>query len=60
VVTRDIPFDEEVAERDPEVQESFADVRPLSEMEARVARWRDRFGMNCTCPDVCVFHSRAA
>lgn len=40
-MTRDIPFDEEVAERGPEAQESFADVRPLDELEAAVLKWRD-------------------
>ena len=38
-MTRDISFDEEVAECGPEAQESFADVRPLGEVEAMRARW---------------------
>jgi len=43
-MTRDVPFDEEVAERDPETQESFADVRPLGEVEAMRVRWAALFG----------------
>jgi hypothetical protein len=36
---RDIPFDEEVAERDPEDQECFADVRPLEDLQRRRRNW---------------------
>jgi hypothetical protein len=42
-IFRYVPFDEEVAERDPEAQESFADVRPLAEVEAMRARWAQQF-----------------
>ena len=42
-MTRDVPFDEEVVERNPQVQESLADVRPLGEVEAMRARWASLF-----------------
>ena len=42
-MTRDVQFDEEVAERDPEVQESLTDVRPMTEVEAMRARWARHF-----------------
>jgi hypothetical protein len=42
-MTRDIPFDEEVAERDQEDKECFADVRPLQALEEARARWAALF-----------------
>ena len=49
-MTRDVPFDEEVAERDQEVQENLADVRPLGEVEAMRTRWAADFEQRAPAP----------
>ena len=42
-MTRDVPFDEEVAESDAEEAECFADQQPLEEMQERQRRWAAMF-----------------
>jgi hypothetical protein len=49
-MARDVPFDEEVAERDQETQESLADVRPLADVEEMRARWAADFDRRRTAP----------